>query len=374
MSGLGNKVNMLKICIINEIANMGFHLAKGFAGAGHQVLVILDADKQEKKELLFSQESIPGVLIHWVRKPKSRFSVIFLAQDLIRAIRRFRPDIIHVNYLWTHFFISALAAKWIRAAIVGVAHGWDILVVPRHPWRRWFQRRMLWLADRIILTAKYFTDILDTVPSRKQVYFPRTIDTDRFHPGIETHDLQKQYGEKIVTAIARLYDTKAYDKLLQAFKIVIDKVPNAQLLVIGDGPEKSNLLRLQTKLELERSVHFLGKVPNVKIASYLNAAKVEAHGFAMPALGISHLEAMACATPVVTYTGDARYEGVLSAFTIEEIAQSIIKVLQDDRFARELGQKAYQYVNKNYSLEAGVQKTLTLYKEIFKERGQLRSR
>ena len=360
------------MCIVHEIANMSFHLAKGLRKAGHEVLVILDADKQERPELLFSKEPIEGVKIHWVRKPKSRLTSIFLTQDIIRTIHGFRPHIVHVNYLWTHFFISALAAKWVNAPIIAVAHGWDILDVPRHPWRRWFQRRLLQLADRVILTAKYFTNILDSIPTKHIVYIPRTIDTDRFCPGIETPDLHGKYGDNIVTAIARLYESKAYDKLLNAFKIVIAKVPDAQLLIIGEGPEKENLLKIQTQLSLEKNVHFLGKVPNVKIAYYLNAAKLEAHGFAMPALGISHLEAMACATPVVTFTGEERYGGVLSAYTIEEIAESIIKVLQDDQYAKKLGQDAHQFINENYSLEIGVEKTLSLYKEALRERGRLK--
>lgn len=364
-------MNKLRVCIVHEIANMSFHLANGLRKAGHDVLVILDADKLGKTELLFSKEHIEGIQIHWVRKPKSRFSSIFLVQDLFRAIRRYRPHVVHVNYLWTHFFISALAAKWIRAPVIGVAHGWDILQIPRHPWRRWFQRRLLRLADRVILTAKYFTNILDTLPARKQVYIPRVIDTTRFHPGIDTADLNREYGKNIVTAVARLYESKAYDKLLNAFKIVVAKVPNAQLLIIGEGPEKNNLLKITNELELDDNVHFLGKVPNRKIAYYLNAAKVEAHGFAMPALGISHLEAMACSTPVVTYTGKERYEGVLSAYTIEEIAQSIVRVLREDDFAEELGQAALQYINEHYSLNVGVQKTLALYKEVLSERNQM---
>lgn len=357
----------MRVCIVNEIANCGFHLAKGLTEAGHDVMVVLDADKQQKKELRFSQETIPEVDLRWIRKPTSRLASLYLLQKMIREIRSFRPDIIHVNYLWTHFFISAVAATLLHVPLVGVAHGWDILVVPKHTWRKWFQRLFLRRANRIFLTAKYFSDALDTVPPHKQVYTPRTIDTDRFHPGIDSAELRERFGKRVVTSVARLYDTKAHDKLLRAFSDVVSEVSDAQLLMIGDGPEKEKLVRLSKKLKLQDNVHFLGRVPNTEIAGYLSAANVEAHGFAMPALGISHLEAMACGTPVITYTGKERYEGVISAYTEEEIANAAIKILNNKTYAEKLGEKARKYVVANFGLEASVRDTLAIYEEIIRE-------
>jgi glycosyltransferase involved in cell wall biosynthesis len=354
----------LKICIVNEIANCGYHLAKGLARMGHEVEVILDAKKKRRSQFLFSQETPPGVRLHWVKERTSLLSTPLQAGEIFRHIRSFRPDIIHVNYLWTHFFVSVASGTLLGIPTVGVAHGWDILDVPRDPWRKLFLGLFLPNAERLVLTAKYFPRIAEAVPLERQVYIPRSIDAERFRPGIGCGDFRQRFGENMVTSIARLRHTKALDKLVRAFRSVVDEVQDAQLLLVGEGPEKQNLLHLRDELDLLENVKFLGLMLNTEMPRFLNASKVEAHGFAMPALGISHLEAMACGTPVVTYTGEESCEGVVSAFDEDEIAEGITKVLTSPVHAKRLGRRAREFVIAEYGLEAHTKKYLKVYRDI----------
>ncbi|MFX1475982.1 MAG: glycosyltransferase [Promethearchaeota archaeon] len=353
--------------MIDEIANQAYHLTTGLTRKGHEVYVLLDV-LRNRKRLLFSEKVPQGAKLIWIRPvPFIKPRALALFFPMLFTILRLRPKIIHVQYLWSQFFIGFIAAKLLRVPIVGTAHGWEVMDVPKWPVRGKIQRVFLKYADILILTAEFFRDYLkDIVKSERMVYIPRMIDTDMFRPGIPCDDLIEKYGNRIVTFIARLNKIKTPYKTIEAFRKALDAFPDAQLLVLGIGPEEQPMREAVKTLQMEESVHFLGEVPNTEIPRYLNASKVEARNFnpLTPDLGISHLEALSCETPLLTYVEFENVGGIIICLEVEEIAEAMIKILGNEKYRQMLGAAGRKYVIENFSIDAATRKTIRVYKSV----------
>ena len=118
----------------------------------------------------------------------------------------------------------------------------------------------------------------------------------------------------LVLSAGRLVPKKGFDTALRAMDQIRETVPDALLLIAGDGPERSSLEKLTRSLDLGNHVHFLGAVPQDELRRYYSTADVflmagrqtqgDVEGF-----GLVFLEANACGTPVV----GARVGGVPDA-------------------------------------------------------------
>jgi len=337
---------------------------------GHKVSVLLDVQRRVNR-LLFTQKVPKGSEVIWIRPLPIKPRALGLFFPMIRAILRLRPQIIHVQYLWSQFFIGFIASKLLRVPIVATGHGWEVIDVPKERVRGKIQKQFLKRADMIVLTAEYYHKYFEEiVPRERLIYIPRMIDTKMFRPGIPCDDIIKKYGNHIVTFVARLFKVKTPYKTLKAFRLALDSIPDAKLLILGKGPEEQGMRQMVKDLQMEDSIHFLGEVPNNEIPRYLNASKAEVRGFnpLTPELGISHLEALACGTPVLTYNDYPDVKGMIICLQTEEIGKALIKILANEQYQHKLGLAGREYVMKNFSIEAGTRKTLQVYKDLLHKR------
>ena len=136
------------------------------------------------------------------------------------------------------------------------------------------------------------------------------VDTERFYPGCGGAEVRERLGipqdAQVVVCTARMIKRKGQDTLVKVWPAVLAKVPDARLLLVGDGPHRRSLDRLAARLGVADSVIFPGSVPWTEVPSYTDAGDV----FAMPcrtrllglepeAFGIVFLEAQACGLPVL---------------------------------------------------------------------------
>lgn len=136
------------------------------------------------------------------------------------------------------------------------------------------------------------------------------VDTDRFYPGCGGAEIRERLGipldAPVVVCTARMVKRKGQDTLVKAWPKVLRAIPDARLLLVGDGPQRRRVERLARRKGVSGSVIFVGGVPWHEIPAYTDAGDV----FAMPcrtrllgleaeAFGIVALEAAACAMPVL---------------------------------------------------------------------------
>ena len=102
-----------------------------------------------------------------------------------------------------------------------------------------------------------------------------------------------------VVHLGRLRKYKAVDVILKSFVQVRARIPNARLVVVGDGPELPALRRMADRLGLAAAVEFTGRVKGEEVVAILNRAHVCVNASPKEGWGLTVVEANACGVPVV---------------------------------------------------------------------------
>lgn len=99
--------------------------------------------------------------------------------------------------------------------------------------------------------------------------------------------------------VGNLNKNKSVDILLKAFSKFVIKVPDVKLKIIGDGPEKSNLIKLSKKLGIEKNIEFLGSLSREKVRIEMSNASTLVHPSRYETFGVVIIEALAIGLPVI---------------------------------------------------------------------------
>lgn len=174
----------------------------------------------------------------------------------------------------------------------------------------------------------------------------------------------------ILAFVGRLFRKKGVDVLLRAMPLVRAVVPNAQLLVVGQGPERKRLEELIEKLHLKDAVTMHGFVLRNDITTLLRDAwlQVVPSVYEEP-FGVVTIEAMMRGTALVATNmggpSDVVREGV-TGFLVPPgdagaLAAAIIRVLGDRALAELLGANAYAIARREFTESSSIDRVLTLY-------------
>ncbi len=150
-------------------------------------------------------------------------------------------------------------------------------------------------------------------------------------------------GARVVLTVNFLHPRKRVDLLIGAWAEVERQVGEAELLIVGDGPERVPLFDLATRLGLHK-VRFRGFVPEEELGTYYRASDLLVHVAREETFGLTVLEAAAFGLPVVAvdeggprYTVRQRESGLLVAAAQRPIAEAIVSLLWDRERARAMG-------------------------------------
>ena len=192
------------------------------------------------------------------------------------------------------------------------------------------------------------------------------VDDQAFHPGVDGSAVRESYGlgdRPVVVCVSRLVARKGQDMLIRSLPLIHRRVPDAAVLIVGDGPQRGDLEKLVDKLGLRRDVVFTGRKAWVDTPAYFAAGDVfcmptrtRKAGFEIEGLGIVYLEASACGLPVVAGDSggapDAVQDGVtgyvVNGRATEEIAQRVSALLLDRELAREMGEWGRRWVEQRW--------------------------
>lgn len=200
------------------------------------------------------------------------------------------------------------------------------------------------------------------------------IDVDKFRAqGSEFRvGLKKKLGlgeGPVIGIIARLSAEKGHTYLIKAMPEVITRIPQAQLLIVGEGRMREELVSLTQEMGLEKSVFFLPSVMDTQ--EVLSSMDL----FVLPSLkeglGLALMEAMACGLAVVgSDVGGIksliqnRYNGLLVRHSdSRELSYAILELLQNSALGKSLGSNARIFINQNFSAGKMVLETEEVYLE-----------
>ena len=219
-----------------------------------------------------------------------------LARAFGRQVRRLRPDVVH-THLFDADLIGILTARalGVRRCCASI-HSFSFFMTRRHRWRyRWLLGP---LVGRFLAVSRALADHLVRecrLPASRVQVVPNGIDTARFAPAASPA-LRSARGST-VGVLTRLDARKGLPHLLRAMAQLRPDLPDAQLVIGGDGEDRSALEREVDSLGLRGRVEFVGAVDDA--AQFYRRLDL----FVLPSLdeafGLVLLEAMAAGLPVV---------------------------------------------------------------------------
>ena len=187
------------------------------------------------------------------------------------------------------------------------------------------------------------------------------IDTDHFSPQ-DASQLRSELGlseKKVIVSVGRLVHRKGQDVLIEAMPAIIKEVPEAHILMIGEGPYRSYLENRVKALGLQERITFIGRIQYADLPKHICAgdlfvmpSRSRLAGLEVEGLGIVYLEASACGLPVIAGDSggapDAVLEGetglVVDGTSKADVAAAVIELLQDADRSKAMGIRGREWI------------------------------
>lgn len=299
------------------------------------------------------------------------------AARLHQLMRKRRVDVLHLNDIEMGKY-GALAARALGVPVVWTCHGWWYAGRAREWFYRGFIRRTAAVSSAVAeaLTAR------GLLSSRQVSIIHPGVDVAEFAPAEDAAAARRTFGiepsARVVGIVGRFQPIKGHRLFLAAARRVAEAVPQAHFLVAGANvfgvPEEERYRQSLVEevaadpLLRERTTFsgFVDDVPRLMGALDVLVSASEAETF-----GLVHLEAMACARPVVTTDSrgprDTVVEGESGYFVPHEpapLAERIVTLLGDEALRVRMGRAGRARAEAHFSLEAMARHYQAIYDEL----------
>jgi glycosyltransferase involved in cell wall biosynthesis len=202
----------------------------------------------------------------------------------------------------------------------------------------------------------------------KVVLIPNGVDIERFQPHAWTCE-----EPLTVICVAKLRYQKGIDVLLRSWRALLKQLPEAKLIIVGDGPLLVSLQRLASNLGIASSVDFTGLCADM--ASQYRRGHIAVLPSRWEGMPNALLEAMscglACIATRVSGSEDLLCEGVYGLLVEPEdiggLASAMLRLLREPELARYYGQAARQHIEQYYAFKHIMHKYIKLYRQIINE-------
>jgi glycosyltransferase involved in cell wall biosynthesis len=239
--------------------------------------------------------------------------------------------------------------------------------------RKWAYRVM------ILNDGMHAEGIKEGFPATQLYWMPNPVDTDQFSPctGEQRLNLRAQFGisphTPVVLYCGRLAPEKALSSLLKAFAQVVCQIPEALLVLVGDGPLRGALAEEAQQLSIPpERIRFIGRVEPKQVCSWLQVADVFTLVSFSEGFACALVEAMSVGLPSVVSDIPANRQLIESGkhgllAPVEDcyaISAAIIRLLENSELRLSLGTTARRRVIENYSTSKIADRYETLFREV----------
>lgn len=291
------------------------------------------------------------------------------------VLRVERPDILHVQVPYSPFMAGrVITSATPEIAVVGTFH-----ILPANVLARWGASLLRLFCLR---TLKHFSRIVSVSPpaaafARRSFGVDSVASSNVMELGRFSQVKERPHPNHVVF-LGRLVKRKGCVELLQAFTLLIAKIPGAKLSIAGDGPQRAKLEAIVKKNKLESSVKFLGFISEADKPNLLASAQIACFpATGGESFGIVLIEAMAAGAGVVVGGNNPGYASVLGENSqalvdpgdSHDFAARLEKILTDQKLAARLHEQQQEQV-KQYDVAIVGNRLLEIYEEAIASRRQ----
>lgn len=300
-----------------------------------------------------------------------------------RTLRDFRPDVVHTHS--AKGGVLGRQAAWSLGvpAIVHTVHG-----APFHPYQAWWARRLIIQAERyaarrchaLVSVADAMTDLLvdaGVAPREKFQTVFSGMDVEPFLRADEHREATRarlgfKHDHVVIGKIARLFHLKGHEYVVDAARNVVEKVPQARFLFVGDGVLRASLERRIAAAGLDGYFHFTGLVPPSEIPALIGAMDLLVHASLREGLARALPQALIAGKPVVSYDVDGAREVVLPgetgfllpACSVEPLADALAQLAGDAALRAKLGRQGRERFADQFRHETMTARLRELYSRL----------
>jgi glycosyltransferase involved in cell wall biosynthesis len=304
-----------------------------------------------------------------------------LVEELARLLRTHAVDIAH-THRYKDTVLGALAATLAGVPfLVRTVHGrsepmrgWDWLKYQAY---NTLDRAVLrWRANGMIAVSQTVARDLEPLGGvhAPVVALPNGIDFGKVRPSRFRCDVRHALGADVDTlligAVGRLARVKGHAYFLEAARLILEGVPRARFVIVGDGELKAELKRLASRLGVDHACQFLGA--RADVYDLVSAMDL----FVLPSLDegipMALLEAMALGAPVVASAVGGIPEVLVDGETgvlvppanAAALAAACLALARDERRAHAMAAKARSVVERQFSHDMNGQRLVDLYHQV----------
>jgi glycosyltransferase involved in cell wall biosynthesis len=253
----------------------------------------------------------------------------------IKLVREIKPDVIHAHWILPQGLAAYINKLINKTPYVVTSHGGDIFGL---------QNKFLIKLKKLVLdNAKSITVVSSAIKSEvlkinpilesKIEVVPMGVDTKLFNPNKYDEKLKKKYGitGPFLLFVGRLVEKKGVKYLIGAMPAIIKKFPKTKLLIVGSGPLEAELKNHSEKLNLSKSIVFVGALEHKKLPKYFATADI----FISPSITgsdgdregspVSIMEGLSSGCKIITTIGDLEIIKPVKQKNVHNISSRVIK-------------------------------------------------
>ena len=302
------------------------------------------------------------------------------ARLLAQTLQDLRADLLHIQLIsYYGGRVPLLAARWAGVPVVVTHH-----IAPRRSltlMQRWTRRPFLRSVQWYVSVSEANLALHITrmgLPETRALHIHNGIEASKLRAELRTSGrlrglLNLSESTPLVGCVGRLVEQKGYHWLIEAAPRILQAVPDAHFVAIGEGDLRAELEQQTARAGIADRFHWLGFRNDVtELLPDLNALAMPSEYEGLP---IVLLEAMACEVPVVAHAVDGIPEAVTNGVEgfliprgdVAQLENRLISVLQDRDMARRMGQAGRMRVLRDFTVDRMAQRYAALYHQVLSE-------
>lgn len=288
------------------------------------------------------------------------FSAYRTAKDIIQSEGIQRIIISHVLPMG---YVCLL----LKIPFIVILHGYDVQLAKSTPWRRYWLKKILEKAERIVVNSEYTQRLVLEEGEWKDkvaIVYPCPQEL----PSAQNENDMSAAPQLL--SVGRLVERKGVDMVLQALPQVLKRFPDLRYYIVGEGGYHQNLQHLVESLGLQNHVSFIHAASSQDLADMYARSDI----FLMPArtvnemdvegFGIVFLEAALFGVPSIAGDSGGQPEAVIHGKTglivnprnPSAVAEAIISLLENTQLRRRLGAQARERVQSEFTWDKQIAK------------------